>query len=210
MEVIEESEEGKLCDTAERKWISEMKSRGCRLINYTNGGERGYKCSDEYRIAVSEGQKGKVLGPMSKEHKAKISKANKGKKKPGNAARIIALNKSREGIPLKDETKAKLREIGKRNMVGERLEKLMDGGRRRVHASKFTDQQKGEIKYLLTDGYSHKVISDRYGLTIGTLSCIKRGEIWINVTPTTTAFPLPEYKKIQLFRNEKGQYKRAA
>jgi hypothetical protein len=211
MEVIEESEEGAACDTAERKWIAEMKSRGCRLINFTNGGERGYKCSDEYRRAVSEGQRGKVLGPMSAEHKAKISAANKGRQfNPNSGTNFSVLNRSRIGIPLRDETKKKLSEIGKGFVTGEWRENVIRANQNRKHASKFTDEQKAEIKFLIADGYSHKVIADKYGMAIGTVSCIKRDQMWCDIGPAESVLNPPEFKSVPLFRNDKGQYKRTA
>ena len=209
MEVIEESEEGAVCDAAERKWIAEMKSRGCRLINFTNGGERGYKCSDEYRRAVSEGQRGKVLGPMSAEHKAKISAANKGRQfNPNSGTNFSVLNRSRIGIPLRDETKKKLSEIGKGFVTGEWRENLIRANQNRKHASKFTDKQKAEIKFLLAEGYSLGVVSELYDFSPSTAAEVRRGEYWKNITSCAPQV-IPPLKTVRT-RNAKGQYERAA
>ena len=211
MEVVEESEEGALCDAAERKWIAEMKSRGCRLINYTDGGERGYKCSEEYLASLSAWQKGKKKGPLSEKHKKNISAALKGRElSPGNGKYFAALNVQRKGIPLKESTKEKLREIGKTRLKGEWLLRFIEGNRNRERPSKCTDEQKAEIKCLLAHGYSQKVLADRYGLTIVTISSVKRNQIWRNIIPADAVVDPPPYKTIPLFRNEKGQYKRAA
>jgi hypothetical protein len=211
MEIIEESEEGASCDAAERKWIAEMKSRGYRLINFTDGGEHGYKMSDEVKKANSARQKGIKRGPMSAENKAKISAANKGIQfNPNSGTNFSALNRSRRGIPLSDETKKKLSEIGKGFVTGKWRENVIRANQNRKHASKFTDEQKAEIKFLIADGYSHKVIAGKYGMSIGTVSCIKRDQMWCDIGIADSVPNPPEFKSVPLYRNDKGQYKRAA
>lgn len=209
MEIVEESEEGAACGV-ERKWITEMRSRGCRLINYTDGGERGYKCTDEYRAAVSASQKGKKRKPLTAEHRKRIGDANRGRKSPWASKQAHILIQANKGRKMSDEAKKHLSDIGKKVMVGERLRNLIEGGKRSVRRSKFTDEQKSEIKFLMADGYSYKVISDAYGLTVGTISCIKREEMWAKIEPASSVSNPPPYKTIPLIRLENGQYRRAA
>lgn len=207
MEIVEDAEEGLACE-AEQRWISEMRARGSRLINFTNGGERGYKCSDDYRSALSASMKGIKRGPMSDAHKAAIAASNRGKKRPWASENIKKAIEFNRGKPLSDSTKVKLSEFGKTALVGERLVKFIEAGKNRKRASKFTDEQKAEIKFLISDGYSHKVISDAYGLAVGTISEVKRGGMWINIVAAKSVDYPPPYKCVPLFRNDKGQYKR--
>jgi hypothetical protein len=209
MEVVEEAEEDLAC-AVEKKWIADMRAKGCNLINFTDGGERGYKCSDEYRAAVSAALKGKKRKPMSDEHKAKISAANKGRQfNPNSGTNFSILNRSRIGIPLSDETKEKLSKIGKILMQGERLEKLIQAGRDVKRKSKWTDEQKSEIKFLIQQGYSMGAIAQSYGLSVGMVFCVKRGQVWSDVPTAISASITPSSKTLSI-RNEKGQYGRAA
>jgi hypothetical protein len=207
MELVEETEEGLACD-AERKWIAEMRARGCRLLNFTDGGERGYTYPDEVRAAISAAIRGKKRRPMSDEHKAKISASQKGSKKPWSSARFVELNKSRAGIPLSEETKKKLSEIGKQHvMTEEHRENLRIARQATKLPSKFTDQQKAEIKFLVKEGYSSGVIAEAYGTYSGIGWDIKKGNLWAKVEPAASASILPQLKTLRI-RNEKGQYGR--
>jgi hypothetical protein len=209
MEIIEESVEG-AADEAERRWIANFRSKGCRLINYTSGGENGFTMSEElrakFRILNSRKRR-----PMSDEHRAKISDSLKGRElTPGNGKYFSALNIKRKGIPLREETKAKLREIGRAQLNGKWFERFIEGCRNRKRPSKFTDEQKSEIKFLISEGYSQKIIAETFGICIGTVSDAKRGKIWAKIIPATSASIVPEFKSVPLVRNEKGQYERAA
>jgi DNA-binding NarL/FixJ family response regulator len=199
METLEETDEN-LASSKEQEWIAEMRSRGCDLINYTNGGEKGYECSEQYRAAVSAAQKGKKRKPLSPEHKLAISISNRGKSKPWNSERITALNKSRKGIPLTESTRQKLAEIGKRTMVGERLQKFLATCAHGPRKSRFTEEQKREIKFLLNDGYSTHVIAKTYGLSPSTVSEAKRGLIWKDVKASTSASCIPAFRHGQTGR----------
>ena len=141
MEIIEESDENGACD-AERKWISEMKVRGYRLINFTDGGERGYKCSDEYRAAVSAALKGRKSGPLSPEHRAKISAALKGRRlNPQSGKYFAALNAMRKGIPLSEEHRRKVSEGTRKGLTAEaRLKNSL------AHKGKSPHPQTAEMK----------------------------------------------------------------
>jgi len=118
MEIVEDVDE-ELSGEAERRWIAHYKANGARLINFTDGGERGYRCTEEYRRALSLALTGKKRGPMSAAHRAAIAAGNRGKKRPYVSARLAVFNKSRSGIPLSDEHKAVLSAAVKRAMTPE-------------------------------------------------------------------------------------------
>jgi hypothetical protein len=120
MEIVEEVDEDSSC-SAERRWIAKKREQGCRLINFTDGGERGYKCSDEYRAALSAAIRGKKRRPMSDEHKQKISNSAKGLKRPWVVAPLIKRNKLRAGTSLTPEMKIKVSEGVKRSWDGRRV-----------------------------------------------------------------------------------------
>ena len=208
MEIVEETEEGLAC-AVERKWIADMKARGCRLINFTDGGERGYTCSPEYRAALSAAMRGKKKKPLSDERKAKISAQHKGTKKPWVSARLREFNKSRRGIPLSDDRKKQMSEIGKGFVTGQWRENLVRANRCREYASNFTRQRQAEIKFLVQEGYSGKVLAESYGLPLSGACAIRQGRMWAKVIPVAPTV-LPSPKTIAVFRNEKGQYKRVA
>jgi hypothetical protein len=210
MEIVEETEEGLACDR-EREWIAKMKLSGYRLLNFTSGGESGWIVSDELRLASSRRQKGKKKGPMPDQVKAKISAALKGRQLgPGAGKQLAALNVQRKGIPLKEETKRKLSVIGKSHLKGEWFDRFMEGNRNRKRASKFTDEQKAEIKFLIAEGYSQRLIADAYGTDKRVISEVKRGKYWTRIAPAKSASRFPEFKIAPRLRNERGQYERAA
>lgn len=209
MEIIEDTEEGAACD-AERKWITEMKLRGCRLLNFTDGGESGFKVSEDVRKANSERQKGKKLGPMSDEHKDKISSAHRGTKKPWASKRLIELNKSRKGIPLSEERRRQLPDQLKKGWTKDARLRASLSHKGKVATSILKRGQVSEIKFLLIEGYSIRMIAELFCVGLGTISDIKRNKSWIDVKPTDRASRIPPFKSVPLFRNDKGQYKRAA
>ncbi len=92
---------------AERFWIAYFKSLGCRLTNATDGGEGmiGFKHSDEARIKMSKGMKGKEAWnrgvPLTKEWKYNLSQSLKGRVSP------------RKGVKLSVET-IKKTQIGRK------------------------------------------------------------------------------------------------
>lgn len=208
MEIVEVSNELRSCE-AESIWIAWYRGIGADLMNYTSGGEKGYALSEETREKLRIITR-KKRRPMSAEHKAKISASNKGRKPRPNAGKHFSkLNVERRGIPLKEETKQKLRAIGKANVTPEFLKKMSEAGKLGVRKSKFTDEQKAQIKLLITNGYSHKVISEAYGLAIGTISEIKRNGMWKNIASAISIANPPPYKTIPLVRLDSGQYRRA-
>lgn len=80
------------------------------MLRQLNRAPRG-PLSEEHRAKLSAARKGKKLGPKSEEHKAKLSAANKGKKRgPLSEKQKAALRKANIGRkrPCSEETKAKI------------------------------------------------------------------------------------------------------
>lgn len=208
MEIIEEANE---IDASEREsiWISFYKERGARLINFTSGGEKGFTVSEETKEKLRIVTRRKRR-PMSAEHKAAISAANIGKKCPWASQNVQIAIQSNIGRKMSDDAKKHLSELQKNVMVGERLRKLTEGNKRRERASKFTHDQKAEMKLLIKEGYSIKVIADHYGASMGSIGDARKGNIWAKVEPAIVVPNPPPYKTIPLIRLENGQYRRTA
>lgn len=112
----------------ERMLISEHRAAGAVLANMTDGGDgaSGAKRSDETKRRMSEARKGKGLGPLSPEHRAKMSASARGrpmsaeaiaktaaahrgmKRRPETLAKMSAALKGKPGRPLTPEAKARL------------------------------------------------------------------------------------------------------
>jgi group I intron endonuclease len=75
----------------------------------------GKSLPSETRAKISAAKKGHKFGPMSEEHKARISTSKKGKPVATKeqhatlANRFIELNKARIGVPLSEEHRAKIK-----------------------------------------------------------------------------------------------------
>lgn len=117
-------------DEHERKWIAFHRSLGCKLLNYTDGGETGFKFSKESIEKLRVLSSSRRYGPMSEEHKAKISAALKGRLlNPNSSEQFRKLNISRRGIPLSEEHKAKVSAGVSAAMTPEVRKKLSDAGK---------------------------------------------------------------------------------
>jgi hypothetical protein len=94
----------------ERHWIAYYRSLGCDLVNSTDGGEEHKTLCMESRAKISQSNKGRLKGiPLSPEHRAKIGKAQIGKKmSPESRARMSAFQKGRT---VSDERRARQAEI---------------------------------------------------------------------------------------------------
>lgn len=129
----------------ERKWIRHYRDQGCRLLNYTDGGERGYAITDEYRKHLSESQTGKKKGPLSAAHKATLSLANKGRLFNPRAAELCRKNhEALRGVPLTAEHRRKVSEGVRRSMTPEVRKKM-------------SESHKGKRPYLMTDAIRRKI-----------------------------------------------------
>lgn len=111
--VLAECVEGE-AGAEEKKWIAHFRTKGSQLLNFTDGGEAAIRQAPEViekirvkRLATLAARGG--FGPMSAEHRIKISKALKGKMNNPNAgSRMAAINRARAGIPLSAEHRAKV------------------------------------------------------------------------------------------------------
>ena len=74
---------------AEMKWISCYRGMGAPLTNETDGGEGALGCvrSEEFKAKLSKANKGKKL---SSEHRARIAESHRGKKMDGEVVERIA------------------------------------------------------------------------------------------------------------------------
>lgn len=128
MDVIE-SGTGEGWREAEQRWIALFRAQGVRLTNATDGGEGtvGYKPSAKARELTSLRTKGKPMNPdhlakwhagalaanlgrsLSQEHRDKLAKLQKGKKRPQEAtAPMLAANFARLRAGVSPETRAKI------------------------------------------------------------------------------------------------------
>jgi hypothetical protein len=102
-------------EAAEQRWIAEMRLSGARLTNMTDGGDGqspGYSPTAETCTKVSAAKRGCFNGPLSPEHRAKLSAALMGNQcaaghtcSPETRAKISA---AQMGHAVSPETCAKL------------------------------------------------------------------------------------------------------
>lgn len=82
----------------EKYLIKKFRDDGLELTNLTDGGEgsSGHKTSEETKAKLSKANKGRKMPPMRAEHKAKLRAARTGKKAtPDARAKISAANKGK-------------------------------------------------------------------------------------------------------------------
>jgi len=105
--VVEQLDDEKLLNEAEKKWIKHYKDLGCDLTNGTEGGDGG-KMSPE----SIEKMKSKKIGvKLSEEHKQKISEGNKGRLVTEETRN--KLSETRKTYLVSDETRKKQSESHK-------------------------------------------------------------------------------------------------
>jgi hypothetical protein len=105
--VVEQLDDEKLLNEAEKKWIKHYKDLGCDLTNGTEGGDGG-KMSPE----SIEKMKSKKIGvKLSEEHKQKISEGNKGRLVTEETRN--KLSEARKTYVVSDETRKKQSESHK-------------------------------------------------------------------------------------------------
>jgi len=100
-------------------------------FNFTKGGEGmlGYKHSLESRRKMSEACKGRKIGPLSEEHRRKISESNKGKKHSKEARRKMSEYwTGRKRGPMSDETRKKISKANKGRTISEEWRKKISEG----------------------------------------------------------------------------------
>lgn len=138
LEVIESVEES-LSGDAERRWIKQFRDAGGDLLNYTDGGERGYAITEEYRRHLSESQRGLKRPPLSEAHKQAISRANKGiLRNPNAPEQFRRIYEAQRGVPLTEEQRKKVSDGVRRSMTPEVRKRM-------------SDSHKGKRPYVMTD-----------------------------------------------------------
>ena len=105
VEVLEECETPEQLNEREIFWIAELNCKTPNGYNRSDGGDgaTGCSCSDEKRAKLSAANKGKKKSP---EHRAKIGAGNRGKKQTPEA--IAKISAARTGKITPPETKTKL------------------------------------------------------------------------------------------------------
>ena len=201
MEIIETSDEDNASER-ERVWIKFYRDGGSRLLNFTSGGERGFSMDESVRAKFRVLNRRKRR-PMSEDHKAKISAANKGNPRDYLKG-SIPWNKGKKMAPMTEEAKDHLREFMKVNFTAEWKEKLRQGSINSKRKSICTDEQKSQIKRLIVEGYSIRVIAEAYGISMGTVSCVRLNQMWAGVHPSNEDFLRPPYKTIVDSRRTEG------
>lgn len=78
----------------------------------------GRTLSEAHRRAIGEGQRGKARGPLSEEHKAKLSDAGR-RRAPLSAQSREKIAAAKRGKPRSEETKQKIRDAFKARRVSE-------------------------------------------------------------------------------------------
>jgi hypothetical protein len=120
----------------------------------------------EWAIIASKYNKGKLRGPMSEEHKRKISESSKGVTKTMTEARLQA-DISKKGIPLSAETKKKLSDA-KKGRVGvkhteetkKRLSEIAKNRPKRYHTEE-TKKKLSKPRRPMSDEVKKKISETR-------------------------------------------------
>lgn len=174
-EVIEnfDTEEDSL--VAEEWWIAYLKSIGAILYNLTNGGEgiSGRPHSEETKRKISESNRGNQnrLGQTnSTQHRANISISQKGK--VYSTKRKSDWYQSYYG---KEEPNGLSGIEKERTEQSEKLKGELGSN------SKLNEQQVKEIKQLIKDGVSHRVIAKMFGVSKSAIGDIGSGRCWSHV-----------------------------
>lgn len=180
-EIIEDNiEDSKSLCEREKFWISFYKSNDKNIgYNLTNGGD------------------GVCRGPLSEEHKKKISKALKGRvfseedKRKMSEGRIGMkfseehIKHMSERIVSKESTEKRVAKMKGRKASEETRRKMRESSNPRRGSqnskSKLNEEQVLEIKKMLKDGITERKIAERYHVTIGCISNIKTGRNWKQV-----------------------------
>ena len=133
------------------------------------GSALGVKRSDETRLRQSKSRRGRKFGPLTEEHKRKVSEALKGRKLCEEAIRRSA--EAHRGKPLSEEIKQKLREINTGRRPSEETRRKMSlarTGKRHTAETKrkIGEARKGNRSWLgkhLSEEHKHK-LSEYYRL----------------------------------------------
>lgn len=147
MLVIDECLESE-CDERERMWIAYYRASGCKLMNYTDGGEKGYRPTEK-KVGANRGRK---FGPMPEETRRKISEANKGRKAGAHSSELAKRNAAAmRGTTLSAEHRRKVSEGVRRAQSDPEVRKRMSEGTKRGAAKRHapTDETKRKLSAIV-------------------------------------------------------------
>lgn len=133
----------------ESQWILAYQILGADLLNYTTGGEGGYKMSPETVAKITEKRRSRINKPLSEEHKRNISLALKGRVFSRETL-VKAWSNSvaaRKGKLLTEEHKRKVSEGVRRAATPEWRAKLSA-----VHKGRNPYMKTDEIKKRIAEG----------------------------------------------------------
>jgi transposase len=151
---------------AEIRWIAHYRGLGADLVNLTNGGDGG--------IGV----------PKTEEHKARISAAHTGSKKPWTSIRNSA-GKGKPGHPSTPETNRKISIAmtgkPKRGLAERNKQRVWTADMRAKSAASRTDQKLSDddvrsVLERLKRGETQVSIAKVFGVSFSLISKIKRGK----------------------------------
>lgn len=166
------------CDSEEQafsdeiQWIANLTNEGFDLANHTSGGEgcSGHKHSEETKALLSKKNKGRVLGPrgpLSEEHRKKVSIATKlALSDPAVREKISKAgmgNKSFLGKKLTEEHKQHIKEATKEALSNPETRAKMSSS----HTGKKRGPMSEEQKLKLSIAHTGKKLSPEHCANIG-------------------------------------------
>lgn len=162
----------------EQWWIAEMRRRGARLTNLTDGGEGivGYKYPLEIVERIAAKHRGRT---MSEEHRRIISRTHKGQKRPTEWRK--KMSDRRKGIVFTAEHRANISRGKMGHPAHNKGENSTREQKRAISRAQrvLTDAQVNEIRQLLRAGdLKQKEIAKLYHVSTTTISMIKQGHIY--------------------------------
>ena len=140
---------------------------------------RGYRLTPGQRAAISAAQRGHLT---SGETRRKIGAANRQRwaergVTPEFRERMAAIGRAGRGKPKSAEWRQKNSEAQKGHPKSpESVAKM------RAARALLTEDQAREIKRRLAAGERGNALAAEYGVSVSTVSCIKRGKLWAHVT----------------------------
>lgn len=153
-EILEELEPDADWQTSERKWIAYGRAQGWRLTNSTDGGDGVLNLSGESKERMLKTWKGRKHRPESL---AKMSAASSAHR--ASAETRVKMSKAHTGREITPEWRENLSQA----------------------VRKLTDDQVRDIRKMLKEGYTQKVIAAKYGVHKGTISHIYRNKFYTDV-----------------------------
>jgi hypothetical protein len=173
----------------ERFWIKLLRSKnGSQVVNATEGGEGtpGNTLSPEHRAKISAAQKGKKRRPLTEEHRRKISLGNMGKPSPKSPEQREKIRQSllgRKNQPHSAETKEKIaaahRGKPQKPMTPEQKAGwVISRQHLRGEGHPMAKLTRLQADAIRLDKRKKRIIAAEYGICEGTVKSIRSGKIW--------------------------------